>query len=106
MFAPNFLRNVHRLTVPVLALIAFIITISSSQVAQAGGMAHGIAIRPARVCLNGVQFVGRAIDIAATNRLMLSHIYLDGGPLTPIADGNSQTFTALWQFRAFVIHYP
>ena len=56
------------------------------------------------MCLNGVNFVGRDVELGAVNRLMLSHLYKSGS-LTPI-NGNSQTFTALWQFKGFSIHYP
>jgi hypothetical protein len=50
--------------------------------ADAGGMG-GIAVRPARACLNGIRFTGTATDPAALNRTMTAKIF-HGHVGTPI----------------------
>ena len=79
----------------------------ASQPAYAGG-SGGIEVRPARVCLNGVQFIGTASNPNALNRAMTAEIFNGhvGGPSPLVATGNTRFFTAVGQVKTFGIFYP
>jgi hypothetical protein len=90
-----------------IAAIVFTAVFVGNRPASAGGMG-GIAVRPARVCLNGVNFAGRATDPNALNRTMVAKIFMGhvGSPFPLVATGNSHVYNAVGQVRWFSIHYP
>ncbi len=101
------MRQVQRflLGLVAVALVATAVFLGAKP-ADAGGMG-GIAVRPARVCLNGVRFTGTATDPAALNRKMTAMIFHGhvGAPINLAATGNTRVFTVVGQTRSFAIFY-
>jgi hypothetical protein len=101
-------RQVRRFLLGLVA-VALVTTavILGAKPVDAGGMG-GIAVRPVRVCLNGVRFTGTATDPAALNRKMTARIFRGhvGVPVNLAATGNTTVFTAVGQTRSFAIFYP
>ena len=89
--------------IAVIGVMSFV----SVKPASAGG-SGGIAVRPAKVCRNGIYFTGTDTDAAALNRPMTAEIFHGhvGVPINLAATGTTRTFTVVGQTHSFSIHYP
>lgn len=102
------MRSIQRLGfLAICLLLVGTLVLPAMDTAQAGGMG-GIDVKPARVCLNGVQFTGQASIPEVIKRNFVSMIFSGhvGVPYPLVAVGTSHVYTAVGEVNTFTITYP
>ena len=102
------MRSIQRLEFLVICLLLVgTMVLPAMHTAEAGGMG-GIAVTPARVCLNGVRFSGQASIPQVIKRNFVSMIFSGhvGIPTPLVAVGSSHVYTAVNEVNTFTITYP
>ncbi len=91
----------------IVSVFVLTLALSSTRPAMAGG-SGGIAVRPARVCLDGVRFTGRAELAAVLGRTFTGEIFRGhvGVPTPLVATGNSHVYAAVNENAQYVVTYP